>query len=221
MSTADKILSAASIVASTISALVLALPSIPFAPPLAGPITTKLPVPKGTRVDQKTVLEVIADTLSLMKIVSSSILLILTILLKKLKFVLDLMGLLDQLVQKCYTDMGDTNEGGTGNNPGTGLIAQEQLSSDLLASTQEQSNQGSPVVTNANGFDMSVIEVKDGTNNQLKRRQAIARNADGVIMLRGEPSFSSNDQILIDELVFFINMNNLKSGASNETIINP
>ena len=221
VSTADKILSAASIVASTISALVLALPSIPFAPPLAGPITTKLPVPKGTRVDQKTVLEVIADTLSLMKIVSSSILLILTILLKKLKFVLDLMGLLDQLVQKCYTDMGDTNEGGTGNNPGTGLIAQEQLSSDLLASTQEQSNQGSPVVTNANGFDMSVIEVKDGTNNQLKRRQAIARNADGVIMLRGEPSFSSNDQILIDELVFFINMNNLKSGASNETIINP
>ena len=219
--TADKILSVASIVASTLSALVLALPTIPFAPPLAGPITTKLPVPKGTRVDQKTALEVIADTLSLMKIISSSILLILTILLKKLKFVLDLMGLLDQLVQKCYTDMGDTNQGGTGNDPGTGLIAQEQLSSDLLASTQGQSNQGSPLVTNANGFDMSVIDVEGGTNNQLKRRQAIARNADGVIMLRGEPSFSSNDQILIDELVFFINMNNLKAGASNETIINP
>ena len=221
VSTADKILSVANVVASTLSALVLALPSVPFAPPLAGPITTKLPVPKPTRVDQKTVLEVIADTLSLMKIISSSILLILTILLKKLKFVLDLMGLLDQLVQKCYTDMGDTNQGGTGNDPGTGLIAQEQLSSDLLASTQGQSNQGSPLVTNANGFDMSVIDVEGGTNNQLKRRQAIARNADGVIMLRGEPSFSSNDQILIDELVFFINMNNLKAGAFNETIINP
>ena len=230
--TADKILSAANIAASTISALVLALPTIPFAPPLAGPITTKLPVPKPTRVDQKTVLEVIADILSKMNIISSSILLILTILLKTLKEVLDLMGLLDQLVQKCYTDMGDTNEGGTGdmgdtneggtgNNSGMGLIAQEQISSDLLASTQEQSNQGSPVVTNANGFDMSVVEVQGGTNNQLKRRQAIARNADGVIMLRGEPSFSSNDQILIDELVFFINMNNLKAGASNETIINP
>ena len=207
--TADKILSVANIVASTLSALVLALPSVPFAPPLAGPITTKLPVPKPTRVDQKTVLEIIADTLSLMQIISSSILLILTILLKKLKLVLDLMGLLDQLVQKCSVDMG-----------GEGLIAQEQLSSDLLASTQEQSNQGSPIVTNANGFDMSVIEVEGGTNNQLKRRQAIARNADGVIMLRGEPSFSSNDQILIDELVFFINMNNLKAGASDETIIN-
>lgn len=206
VSTADKILSVASIVASTISALILALPTVPFAPPLAGPLTTKLPVPKPTRIDQKTVLEVIADTLSLMNIISSSILLILTILLKKLKEVLDLMGLLDQLVQKCAID---------------GALPQESLSEDLLNVTQEQSNQGSPVVINANGFDMSVIDVEGGTNNQLKRRQAIARNADGVIMLRGEPSFSSNDQILIDELVFFINMNNLKAGASNETIINP
>lgn len=206
VSTADKILSVASIIASTLSALVLALPSIPFAPPLAGPITTKLPVPKGTRIDQKTVLEVIADVLSKMKIISSSVLLILTILLSKLKEVLDLMGLLDQLLQKCAID---------------GALPQESLSEDLLKVTQEQSNQGSPVVTNANGFDMSVIDVEGGTNNQLKRRQAIARNADGVIMLRGEPSFSSNDQILIDELVFFINMNNLKSGASNETIVNP
>jgi hypothetical protein len=206
--TADKIISVANVVASTLSALVLALPTIPFAPPLAGPLTTK--IPQSPPKPPKSVLEIIADTLSLMNIISSSILLILTILLEKLKFVLDLMGLLDQLVQKCYTDIG-----------GEGLIAQEQLSSDLLASTQEQSNQGSPVVTNARGFDMSVIEVEDGTDNQLKRRQAIARNADGVIMLRGEPSFSSNDQILIDELVFFINMNNLKAGGGEETIINP
>lgn len=202
--TADKIISVANVVASTLSALVLALPTIPFAPPLAGPLTTK--IPQTPPKPPKSVLEIIADTLSLMNIISSSILLILTILLEKLKFVLDLMGLLDQLVQKCSID---------------GALPQETLSSDLLAVTQKQSNQGSPVVTNANGFDMSVIEVEGGTNNQLKRRQAIARNADGVIMLRGEPSFSSNDQILIDELVFFINMNNLKSGFSNETIINP
>ena len=202
--TADKIISVANVVASTLSALVLALPTIPFAPPLAGPLTTK--IPQTPPKPPKSVLEIIADTLSLMNIISSSILLILTILLEKLKFVLDLMGLLDQLVQKCSID---------------GALPQETLSSDLLTVTQEQSNQGSPVVTNANGFDMSVIEIEGGTNNQLKRRQAIARNADGVIMLRGEPSFSSNDQILIDELVFFINMNNLKSGFSNETIINP
>jgi len=30
-------------------------------------------------------------------------------------------------------------------------------------------------------------------------------------MLRGEPSFSSDDQILIDELVFYIKQNDLKA----------
>jgi hypothetical protein len=30
-------------------------------------------------------------------------------------------------------------------------------------------------------------------------------------MLKGEPSFSSNDQILIDELIFYIEQNDLKA----------
>ena len=30
-------------------------------------------------------------------------------------------------------------------------------------------------------------------------------------MLQGEPSYSSNDQILIDELVFYIQQNDLKA----------
>jgi len=49
------------------------------------------------------------------------------------------------------------------------------------------------------------------TTNPLKRRRAIARNKSGVVMLKGEWSFSSIDQILIDELVFYIQQNNLKA----------
>jgi hypothetical protein len=49
------------------------------------------------------------------------------------------------------------------------------------------------------------------TDKPLKRRRAIARNKGGVIMLQGEFSFSSIDQILIDELVFYIQQNNLKA----------
>ena len=49
------------------------------------------------------------------------------------------------------------------------------------------------------------------TERSLKRRRAIARNRAGVIMLRGEYSFSSIDQILIDELVFYIQQNDLKA----------
>ena len=58
---------------------------------------------------------------------------------------------------------------------------------------------------------MDVIPVNNSQVNNLKRRQAIAKNEAGVIMLKGEPSFSSNDQILIDELVFYIKQNNLKA----------
>jgi hypothetical protein len=58
---------------------------------------------------------------------------------------------------------------------------------------------------------MSVITVDGDTNEELKRRKAVARNSQGVIMLQGEPSYSSNDQILIDELVFYIQQNDLKA----------
>ena len=58
---------------------------------------------------------------------------------------------------------------------------------------------------------MDVIPVEAVTIGGLKRRKAIARNKAGVIMLQGEPSFSSNDQILIDELVYYIQTNDLKA----------
>ena len=49
------------------------------------------------------------------------------------------------------------------------------------------------------------------TENSLKCRRATATNTQGVVLLRGEYSFSSIDQILIDELVFYIQTNNLKA----------
>ena len=49
------------------------------------------------------------------------------------------------------------------------------------------------------------------TDKSLKRRRAIATNKQNIVMLRGEFSFSSIDQILIDELVFYIEQNNLKA----------
>ena len=49
------------------------------------------------------------------------------------------------------------------------------------------------------------------TTSTLKRKRAIARNKQGIIMLKGEFSYSSIDQILIDELSFYIQTNNLKA----------
>ena len=130
------------------------------------------------------------------KLISSVTLMVLVILIQILERILAYLALLDQVIGKCAIE---------------GALPQEQLTNDLLLSTQFQSNQLSPVVTNVNGFEMSVITVDGDTNEELKRRRAVARNVQGVIMLQGEPSYSSNDQILIDELVFYIQQNDLKA----------
>lgn len=124
--------------------------------------------------------------------INTSILSILILLRQVLLQVIQLLNLLDQLVEKCYPD-----------------AEQERISIELTALTNEQSTQLTPVIVNTNGFIMGVeTEV---TNKSLKRRRAIATNKQGVVMLKGEFSFSSIDQILIDELVFYIQQNNLKA----------
>jgi hypothetical protein len=124
--------------------------------------------------------------------INTSTLSILVLLRQVLLQALQLLNLLDQLVEKCYPD-----------------AEQERVAIELTALTNIQSQQLSPVVTNVNGFEMGVeTEV---TDKPLKRRRATATNKQGVVMLVGEWSFSSIDQILIDELVFYIQQNNLKA----------
>jgi hypothetical protein len=48
-------------------------------------------------------------------------------------------------------------------------------------------------------------------NTEIKRKRAVAKNQAGITLLKGEWSFSSNDQILIDELIFYIQSNDLKA----------
>tara|TARA_B100000963_G_scaffold11447_1_gene8875 strand:- start:2027 stop:3325 length:1299 start_codon:yes stop_codon:yes gene_type:complete len=147
----------------------------------------------------------IEEELKKYKLISSATLIVLTILIQILQIILDYLKLLDSLVQGCAIE---------------GQLPQEQLSQDLLEATQEQSQQLSPVVTNVNGFEMSVVPVDSAVIGGLKRRQAIARNPSGIIMLRGEPSFSSNDQILIDELVYYIQSNNLTVDGVGPPVFN-
>jgi hypothetical protein len=124
--------------------------------------------------------------------INTSILSILVLLRQVLLQALQLLNLLDQLVQKCYPD-----------------AEQERVAIELTALTNVQSQQLSPVVVDVNGFTMGVeTEV---TDKSLKRRRATATNKQGVVMLVGEWSFSSIDQILIDELIFYIQQNNLKA----------
>jgi hypothetical protein len=114
---------------------------------------------------------------------------LLTILKSVLNQVLTPLNQLDQLIQQCYPDADQT-----------------QLSKELQLLTQEEQ---SPIITIVNGFTMDVEQ--EITEKPLKRRRSIAKDTSGVTVLKGEWSFSSIDQILIDELVFYIQTNNLKA----------
>ena len=131
----------------------------------------------------------------------------LRVILEELRKVLLLLNILDALIQSCAEGLNSNTSG----NPNNNIAVQSAVSQELLNSTQQQSQQLSPVVTNVNGFKMSVITVENVSIGGLQRRRAIAQDKFGVTVLQGEPSFSSNDQILIDELVFYIQQNNLKA----------
>lgn len=73
-------------------------------------------------------------------------------------------------------------------------------------------NQSSPPpeqIDNVNGFTFDIET--EPTTNDFKRKRAVAKNPQDIILLRGEYSYSSSEQILIDELIFYIKTNDLKA----------
>jgi len=135
----------------------------------------------------------IDKTIQELRTINLSIVAILNILRQTLAEAIRYLKLLDNIIQFCTPDE---------------EIEQEQIAAELTLLTLEES-ETSPIVIDVNGFTLSTETEK--TPNPLKRRRAIATNKQGVVMLKGEWSFSAIDQILIDELVFYIQQNNLKA----------
>ena len=126
---------------------------------------------------------------------SSGLILSLSSLTERLKQIIDLLNSLDLQTQKCIGD----NE-----------VELAEINTTLLElNNQQQQSSTQQQNIQINGFNFDV-ETEPTTNN-LKRKRAIAKNDQGVILLRGEYSFSSSDQILINELIFYIQTNDLKA----------
>ena len=113
--------------------------------------------------------------------------------------VIILLNGLDKLMQECAEENGVTQ------------VELTTINQELLDLTEEQEEDGNPIIKSVNGFVFSVETDNSNPIGSLKRRYAIAKNNQGVIQLKGEPSFSASDQILIDELVFYIQQNDLKA----------
>lgn len=149
-----------------------------------------VPTPPAVPVTITKIEKIIAK----LKAGNAGLLAILVLLRQTIILVIELLSLLDKLIQNCVPD---------------DELEQEEINAELLALVEEQAANNSPVVTIVNGFTMGIET--ENTTEPLKRKRATATNADGVVMLRGEFSFSSIEQILIDELVFYIQVNDLKA----------
>tara|TARA_Y100000114_G_scaffold64127_1_gene58721 strand:- start:4911 stop:7016 length:2106 start_codon:yes stop_codon:yes gene_type:complete len=110
-----------------------------------------------------------------------------------------LLKAIDNLIQECAEENGVTE------------VELEEINQELLDLAEEGEDDGNPIISNINGFELSVETDDSNPVGSLKRRFAVAKDTRGITLLRGEPSFSSSDQILIDELIFYIQQNNLKA----------
>tara|TARA_R100000742_G_C4278272_1_gene100888 strand:+ start:1462 stop:3141 length:1680 start_codon:yes stop_codon:yes gene_type:complete len=113
--------------------------------------------------------------------------------------ILLLLRAIDDMSQKCAEELG------------VDLDEQLALDQELLNLSVEQGLDGNPAINELNGFILSVETDDQNPVGELKRRRAVAKDNRGVTLLQGELSFSSNDQILLDELIFYIQQNNLKA----------
>jgi len=109
-----------------------------------------------------------------------------------------LLKAIDESISKCAQDKIDSGE-----------ITLVELREEIRNLDSVNEEQGLNV-GKVNGFEIIVIEGKNVVGS-ITPRQAIAKNRDGVIQLRGEESFSATDQVLINELAFYIKSNNLKA----------
>ena len=125
-----------------------------------------------------------------------AMLIALIFLLISLILILKYLKKIDGLIEKCATE---------------GDITMAEINDELLNLQQSDEEQGSPLIKIVNGFVMNVVQDPKSQVGDLYRRYATATNSQGVVILKGEPSFSAVDQILIDELAFYIVQNNLKA----------
>ena len=141
---------------------------------------------------------VIAEKTFTLTIGISAALLVLSALLLQ---VLQLLKILDQQLLRC-NDGSDDSDGSGGS--GGGL---DEIEFSIDDGGDEEDN----LITSVNGFTLGVVIDNQNQVGSLKRIYATATNPQGVVVLKGEPSFSASEQILIDELAFYIRSNNLKA----------
>ena len=157
-------------------------------------ITTTPPVPIPLLQIQK-VREIIQEFIEQNKKLNIAIIVALVFLVAALVILLLILKAIDQLIFQCA--------------PESQL---EEINEELRNLEKETAEENAVEATNqVNGFTIEVQEIDKNAVNGLKRRQAVGKNAQGVILVKGDASFSAEDTILINELAYYIKSNDLKA----------
>jgi len=110
--------------------------------------------------------------------------------------ILNLLNILDLLIIKCL--------------PNTKLLP---INNNLIILTQNnnQTNQSNSITQTYQykGFTIKIVEVP--YNDKILRRKAVGYNIQGIPLIETSLSFTTNPQVLIDELQLYIDKNNLKA----------
>jgi hypothetical protein len=104
--------------------------------------------------------------------------------------ILSLLDLLDKLINKCTK---------------TNLVS---VNNDLVQQVKKATTT-TPDQASYQGFEIKVVDVP--FNAKISKRKAIGYNAEGIPLIETPASFTTNPQVLIDELKLYIDNNNLKA----------
>ena len=126
-----------------------------------------------------------------------SLLVALVFLVAALIILLLILRAVDNLVFKCTPD--DST---------TGL---EEINEGLRELEKEAGENAVEATNQINGFTLEVQTIDQNAVGNLKRRQAVGKNSQGIVIVKGDPSFSAEDTILINELAYYIQSNDLKA----------
>ena len=128
------------------------------------------------------------------KELNKQLLIALIFLVAALIIILLILRAIDQLVFECA--------------PGTQL---EEINQELRDLEKETEANAVAPTNQVNGFTIEVQTIDQNSVGDLKRRQAVGKNAQGVVLVKGDASFSAEDTVLINELAYYIQSNDLKA----------
>jgi hypothetical protein len=117
--------------------------------------------------------------------------------------ILSQLSLLDTLINKCKNELPQSNS-----------VASATLSSvdpELLNQVQKIKDSKQNVLDMTyKGFTFEIIEDPNNTLS-IPRRYAVAKNSQGVVLLKTNLSFTNDPNVLIEELKFLIDKNSLNA----------